>query len=106
MIAGLLYHQWSSQNSSRWSSVNSSGAIKGGIAGVKFSYWAKCNLRRMDKGGIQLNFIRLVFGKLKFNLIKLVSEEKTIPNLVRPPPDFPTEEIFTRRVTVDQAEGL
>ena len=36
---------------------------------MKFSYWAKCNLMRMDQGGIWLNLIRLVSATLKLNLI-------------------------------------
>ena len=63
------------------------GTVLGGIyvMGVKFSCWIRCNLIRMDQGGIWLNLMRLVFATLKLNLTKLVSEEKAIPNLDRHP---------------------
>ena len=40
--------------------------VRRGIMGVKFSYWAKCNLIRMGQGGIWLNFLRLVLAALMF----------------------------------------
>ena len=51
-----------------------------GIMGVKLSYWAGCNLIRMDRGGIWLNLIILVFVTLKFTLITLVYKERAIPS--------------------------